>query len=83
MIEKYIDQIAIAAEAKWGPEWRAAIARAYVEMIQESDPTATYSNRRSQIYRVFREHVCTADTFYALVKCVGGNLLLELPVFKA
>ncbi len=72
-----LDVIQRRAILQWGEKkWRAELARATVEVLKRTDPKADYMNRRRQIYRVFEENSCTADTLLALVEAVGCRLQL-------
>lgn len=65
------------AITQWGEKaWRAELARATVEILQRTDPDATYEKRRRQIYNVFDTWGCNADTLLALVEAVGCRLQL-------
>ncbi len=72
-----LDVIQKRATLQWGEKkWRVELARATVEILKQTDPAATYETRRRQIYRVFEEHSCNADTLLALVEAVGCRLQL-------
>ena len=78
-----LDVVRSRAIARWGERhWQSELARATVEIFQRTDPTATYTGRRRQLYRVFEEYSCTSSTLLALIEAAGCRLQLVCTDFK-
>jgi hypothetical protein len=76
--KRLIEMIQERAMYRWNKRrWLAEITKAYCQIYQAKDASATPQNRRRQIQRVFEVQSCTLETAIALAACVGCKVQLQ------